>query len=250
MSKLRNFFVYASRFAATKFVHSSQVPASVTFRKAQNTFWNDAGSMQLASDGVCIIDEEKLTGIDVDNLVYLLGENKFQIKVGDLSSREMDLNVAIWIYQKETCLIKAKKNKNSVPLDLFPLVMRFSPHDVTKETNPIDPRDWEAYFTHISQIDCTLESDARDLLKNYYLTARIELGPQCGSKDFSALISYAESFAKLSLRSHGIIQDAILAIAVYEMSCKIKYGLSVLPEQMPTFFELKEFFLDESMVRK
>lgn len=248
-AEIRNFFTFASRFASNRFIHSSQVPLSVTYRKVHNLFSNYTGSLQLASGGVCIVCEEKLASKDVDDLIYVIGEDKFWIKIDEQSSREQDLNVAIWIYQTESSIRNPKKSKSFISPALFPMVVRFYSTDDSKVTGPISTQDLETYLEWVYMTDCNLTLDAKNLLKNYYLTARRILGPLCTSQDLSALLIYAQSFAKLSLRNSGFIEDALLAIAVYEESCELKHGISVLPSTFPTLNILEKIFLSKSEVR-
>ncbi|XP_074596263.1 minichromosome maintenance domain-containing protein 2-like [Brevipalpus obovatus] len=244
--RVRTLFAFASKFAHNHFIHSSQVSVSVVARKNKNTFWNDAGSLQLATNGVCVIDAQKVSEKDHNDLVAILEHNKFPIKVDkNQSSREETLNIAIWVSQSLELCQQTGKNK-PIPLSLFPLVIRCEEDPSSRGESPLLQEDWAQLFTLASHVELIFTKEAKDILENYFFTARNRLRDKCDRLAISHLMTSAIALAKLCLRHHVLSFDAILAISLFEESCLIKYGASILyGTDFPRFERLVQLFQEK-----
>lgn len=212
-------------------------------RKNKNTFWNDAGSLQLATNGVCIIDAEKVSEKDHNDLVAILEHNKFPVKLDkDQSSKEETLNIAVWVSQSLKALEQIGKNK-PIPLPLFPLVIHYEEEPSSRGESPLSSEDWRLLFTLASHVKLIFTKEAKDILENYFSTARNRLRDKCDRQAIFHLMTSAAALAKLCLRHHVLSFDAILAISLFEESSLIKYGRNILAgTDFPRFERLVQLF--------
>ena len=248
--KVRTLFTFASKFAHNRFIHSSQVSVSVTTRKNKNIFWNDAGSLQLATNGICVIDAEKVSEKDRCDLVSILDQNRYSVKVDDnQSSKEETLKVAVWVSQSLKAFEQSARTRQPIPVDLFPLVIKCQDEGTVRDSSPLSTEDWSDFFTLSSRSSLAFTKEARDILKDYFLTARTRLRNECDPKILSHLMTSSRALAKLCLRQHVLTFDAILAISLFEESCLIKYSKSALDgTDFPRFERLAQM-LQEPEVR-
>lgn len=99
---------------------------------------------------------------------------------------------------------------------------------------PISTTDMQLFLHFAIRLKPVMSSDVEKILEGYYLACRKSRSSDSTSVPVSALqtlLSLAYSYAKLSLRSEVTMEDAVMAIKLYEETLTARFGFSVLNVQ-------------------
>ncbi|XP_062572280.1 minichromosome maintenance domain-containing protein 2-like [Saccostrea cucullata] len=112
---------------------------------------------------------------------------------------------------------------------------------------PVSFNDIEKFLKHSQNLTVRMTQEAEKLLHGYYLATRkvrnVSNGSIITSGTLSALISMAESHARLCLKSRVEEEDALEVIMLYEESLTSMFGPSVL--SVPPLPHIPEDFIED-----
>jgi DNA replicative helicase MCM subunit Mcm2 (Cdc46/Mcm family) len=104
-------------------------------------------------------------------------------------------------------------------------------------------QDFTQILSVATSIPVELHPSANDLLKGYYVTSRRVRGNEIPLTALNTMISLALSHARLNMRCTATVDDATLAILLYEESLVYKYGHSTL------YVQPCQHFIDDNLTR-
>ncbi|XP_065894545.1 minichromosome maintenance domain-containing protein 2-like isoform X2 [Dysidea avara] len=247
---------YGSQFAHRSVLHSHQTDLTGCVHKEDKHYSIDAGSLLLASNGVCVIRDINLYKKDIKETVQRVLESR-QVSVSG-GRREQattgginyttPLTCTIWTacngYNKEISrtftdwfTLVVDNNNSSSECDEFvsdQMVIDIITHHITGQHQDdlvLSRNDFEQLLATSSHIDVSLSPAAQQLIQSFYLAsrrARSGSDSDIPTTAFTSLCLLAIAHARLSLRSEAVEEDAVLAISLYEESLTSRSGYSVL----------------------
>ncbi|XP_065342239.1 minichromosome maintenance domain-containing protein 2-like isoform X1 [Cloeon dipterum] len=237
----------AAKLAPRSVFHSCQNATSGIAKKSEEDkvdHFIEAGSLVLASWGVCFVGE--WTGLKKEARTEILSAIEKGVATIKLPNNllEFPMKASVWTY----CHHLDKKLMKPV-IDVFGLPITV---DTTDEENfyladyilrkalsvreivldePLSEADLKLQIASVASKKVKVTEEAGNLIRNYFVASRRARANGGSSTEqclpigaVQNLTTMAEAHARLSLRSEALVEDAIVAIVIYEQTMVSLYG--------------------------
>lgn len=220
----------------------------------------EAGLINLAADGVFVINLDRLSLSEKLKLAKCIEFRRINVDLplkmcGGLGgSQSFLLNCTIWSFKEE------KTSKNDVCMNYSVTFLNtevlscdngswfknkmvnhllkeacYGEEETDEMDFTISDQEMYTFLNTVRSNDITIPDKVKNLLQAYFATSRLLHETDFSSNGIEVLLNYAVAIGKLSLRSEVSVENALLAIRLYEevftesSDCPSQLGVTSLP---------------------